>query len=655
MLCWVVHEVNRIKFRETFFICVFIVFMSLALCNIDFYGNLFVFVVPWMLFCFLNDKWCGAISFLSCFICLTISDKWNLFIMLFVLSSIVCFKYLLKYNSCRFVKMVNLYNFFIVLVCSVFNSLITKNYFFIFFDSVLSYWVMKYMYEAYLVIHKGDKWLFNSRQTSFVLCLFALCFLGANIDAFGVDVSLIGVLILAVIGSKIGFEIGSFYALFVLLTFLLIGTPEIEISLFLVTSGINLLLLNKTNKVTYFFVYLVSSFLLIYYFKLEYYYLVEYVIASFVFLLTPGTFYENLCKLFCGNERYVKNLEAENKHKRMEMGNKMLRMEEIFSLVCKKVEEGGRLKKSDRDLMAEEINVFCGLMQNFSKEIKNDFMENRDSRFEKNFFQQGVDLVSFQIKEDILNNIIVKLNVRCEDKEINELIVPLANKIVKRNFAVKRKRYNDIFGYYELELVQNKKIGVQYGVSQRAKDGFVCGDSYLVYEGDDKVIFALSDGMGAGVDAKKRSKLALELFKKFMDTGFEVEQALTSLNRVLKGEYDRDSFATLDLLVYDKFSEKFCFYKNGASDSFVFKHVSSEVVNGNDLPLGIIDKIEFKANCIEVKKGEFVVMASDGVKEDNMSLMDTLKNKKPQVISKELLGKERDISDDETVIVVKIC
>lgn len=646
---------SKIKFCETFFVCLFAIVLSLALCSINFFDNHFIVVVPWILFCFLNDKWYGVISFLSCVLCMSVANKWYFLIMLFLLSSILFFKYLLKYNGSRFAKMINLYNFFVVLVCSAFNALITKNYFFIFFDSVLSYWIMYYFYEIYLVMHKGERKIFNSRQTSFIFCIISLCLFGLNIEIFDFDVSFLGILVLGFVGAKIGFEVGVFYALFVLVAFLLRGNSDIEVSLFLLTSIINLLLANRTNKVTHFFTYAISIFLFLYYFEIGHLEGLEYYASSLIFLLIPNKLLDNLYKVFYGNERYIKYLDDGNKRKRLEMGNKMLRMEEVFSLVCKKFEGNGRIKKCDKELMVEEINVFCGLMENFSKEIKNDFIENRDVRIERAFFEQGVDLVSFEIKEDVLKNVAIKLSVRCEAKEITSLVVPLVNKAMRKNFEVRKKKYNDIFGYYEIELYQNKKFGFQYGVSQRAKDGEVCGDSYLVYESASKFIFALSDGMGAGVEAKRKSKLALDLFKKFMDTGFEVEQALCSLNSVLKGEYDKDSFATLDLLVYDKFEERFCFYKNGASDSFVMKNGKKEVIKGNDLPLGIIDKVQFKASHVDVKKDEVIVMISDGVKENSVFSLDKVRHKKPQVISKELLGKELDIIDDETVIVVKIC
>jgi len=232
--------------------------------------------------------------------------------------------------------------------------------------------------------------------------------------------------------------------------------------------------------------------------------------------------------------------------------------------------------------------------------------------------------------------------------------VPLVSKIMKKRFDVTSVRYDEVFGYYGLKLESKKDIGFNYGVSQRSFDKACCGDSYLVYENKDIQAFIISDGMGVGKEAKGVSKLTLDLFKKFMDVGFGVKQTLKSLNSVLKGKCDKESYSTLDVFLYDKINGKFYFCKNGANDSYLFNK-NKEVIRGNGLPLGIVDTLEFELQEINFNRGDYLVMVSDGVKEVTLLDMEKIKNKNPQKMSEEIINKDYNLDDDRTVFVIKIC
>jgi stage II sporulation protein E len=160
--------------------------------------------------------------------------------------------------------------------------------------------------------------------------------------------------------------------------------------------------------------------------------------------------------------------------------------------------------------------------------------------------------------------------------------------------------------------------------------------------------------MGTGKCAKESSKLALDLFKKFMDIGFGLEQTLKSLNNVLRGRYERECYSTLDLFVYDKKNCKFYSCKNGAGNSYVFGK-ENKIIKSSKLPIGIVDKTKFEMEEISVYKGDFFVMVSDGVGDDWISEFDKIKNKNPQKISEYIVGCDSVIKDDKTVFVIKIC
>ena len=351
---------------------------------------------------------------------------------------------------------------------------------------------------------------------------------------------------------------------------------------------------------------------------------------------------------------YVKKLCEDNKKFNLEMANKIVKMEEVFSLVCEKINIKERIRKNDKMLLVEEVNLFSNILRGFSKEIKNNYCFNVNYRVEKEFYKYGIDLLSFSLEDDLFKKNVVRIDVRCQKKEIDSFIVPLVNKILKQTYVVKTINYNEIFDYYNLVFENVNVINFKYGISQKSYNSKACGDSYLVYENKEKYIFAISDGMGTGKSARDISKLALDLFRKFMDIGFSVEQTLKSLNSILVGKYNKDSYSTLDLFIYDKLENKASFCKNGASDSYLIND-KIEIIKGNKLPIGIIEKTGYELKDVEVKSGDCLIMVSDGVGEIDFQTIDKIKNKSSQKISEFIISKETNISDDRTVFVIKIC
>ena len=375
---------------------------------------------------------------------------------------------------------------------------------------------------------------------------------------------------------------------------------------------------------------------------------------SFLVLFIPNSFAKYLSGFCYGSEVYIEKINSDNKKFNLEISKKIIKMEEVFSLVCEKINIKDRIKKNDRRMLVEEIDIFKCLLENFSDEIKGNYNFEYNYMFEKEFYKYGVDLMRFDLKENVFKKKVIEIDVRCDKKEIYSFIVPLVSKIMKKRFDIASIRYDEVFGYYSLKLESKKNISFNYGVSQRSFDKSCCGDSYLVYENNDIQAFIISDGMGVGKSAKEISKLTIDLFKKFMDVGFGVKQTLKSLNNILKGKCCKDSYSTIDVFLYDKINNKFYFYKNGANDSYLFND-NKTLIKGSGLPLGIVDNFEFKLQEIKFGKGDYLVMLSDGVKEVTLLDMEKIKNRSLQKMSEDIIGKDDNLDDDRTVFVIKIC
>lgn len=621
--------------------------VSMAFSNVSIFNSSFIFIVPFIFFCFLAGIKYGVISFVGAFIVLIYKNVFYFLPFSVVLFSLFFVRKVVENNSFKMKNVLGFYNFFITFICSLIQS---RFFLFSFFGGIVSYWIMICFFELYCNVKSGKA--LDSKISSFLLSIIGVALIGFKLSFGYVDFSYIGILIVLYIGLYFGFEVGTAYtfSLFCLM-FLVKGNSQ-ELVLF-IFSFIVFGFVRNVSKFTLVFVYLLCLYLLVDYFNFEYFSLINCGITSSIILLVPSKVIKYLSSFCCSSEVYMKQLKEREKDNYRRVTKKIVAFQETFSLVSERLGVKNRIKKNDRALLAEEVNVFNNLLVEFSKELESNKDFDFNYKIKREFYNYGVDLIDVEFKSNVLREETVVITVRCSKKEIRTFVVPVVNKVLNNRFEIEFIKFDNVFGYYFLKLRKKVNYKFKYGVSQKSFDGKVCGDSYLVYENEDKYMFAISDGMGNGEVAKEASELAINLLKKFMDVGFSVEQTVKSLNNVLKGRYNRDFYSTLDLFVYDKKIDKFYFCKNGAAASYLVNKDKS-CVKGNNLPLGIVDNIDICLQEIKVEKNDIVIMTSDGIEDKKFIGIEMVKMNNLQKVCEKIIGDE-EVKDDKTVFVIKIC
>lgn len=649
-----IKKINKRKILKEMLMCLFIVFISIGLSGINVFCNHFVFIVPFVIFCFMSNKWYGYISFIVSFFVVGNYNKWFYVSYLLVILGIFLLNFFVRKDVGKFKKVICFYVFFLVLIEGVISIVLYdfNDYLSAFLLGVVSFWVMSFLYDLYINIHVQEHKVFTPFLSVFVLALIGVSLLGVYKQTSFYDAILTMIILIMFIASKHSLETGVLYSFIMIIMFDVLNI-SVNGLLFLSTSLV-VFLLRKTNKLTLLFTYSLFVFVYLYYSKISYLMGLNYWIGAIFFALIPNVVFEHFATMCFGSEEYIEKIKRDNRRFNLEISNKILKMEEVFTLVSSKLSVKSRLKKYEKELLIEEINIFDSLLKSFACEIRGNLSFNYYDKIEKELYRYGYDLIYLETREDIFNNLVINANIRCDKKDIYKVIVPLICRIIKKNISVCNIKQNSMFNYYEVIFKEIKDVTFSYGIKQRAKDKEVCGDSYLVYENDNKLIYVLSDGMGIGKEAKKRSKLALDLFKKFMDIGFEEEKAINSINCILKSEYNKDSYATLDLFIYDKYSKEFSFCKNGACDSYIVRNKQIISVEGDKLPVGILDKIVVSKKVVKINKGDYIIMVSDGVSENKINKVKNMYMGDPIKISNEILKECSETNDDESVIVIKI-
>ena len=166
----------------------------------------------------------------------------------------------------------------------------------------------------------------------------------------------------------------------------------------------------------------------------------------------------------------------------------------------------------------------------------------------------------------------------------------------------------------KITFEKKPRYNLRIGYAQSIAQGEMCGDSCDDFS--DKCgnrIVVISDGMGTGPKAAIDGNVALRLFSKLVSSGLGFESALRLVNSAMIVKSDEESLATLDCVRINLNSGRAEFFKAGANVSFVCKGKRVYTVGHPSMPLGILREIE--PDCCEtaLRRGDKVLMISDGV------------------------------------------
>lgn len=166
-----------------------------------------------------------------------------------------------------------------------------------------------------------------------------------------------------------------------------------------------------------------------------------------------------------------------------------------------------------------------------------------------------------------------------------------------------------------ISFTQQGKFSVYSAGSQLAsKGGSLCGDAFEIFTaGDGSEILMISDGMGTGGRAAVDAALAAGLFSNLVQTGFELNTSLKTVNTALLAKSGDESFATLDIVKINKYTGQADFYKAGGAASFVRQNGVFKAVEIPSTPPGIFRNIEFQKASLKLNRGDIILLVSDGV------------------------------------------
>lgn len=264
----------------------------------------------------------------------------------------------------------------------------------------------------------------------------------------------------------------------------------------------------------------------------------------------------------------------------------------------------------------------------------------------------GYEGVKVEVEEDGFIRIECSL-LHFGINEVNEVLLPLLNRILPTPIECASTQYSWLqLGVLNVEFISCPPIQIDaYADSVHTEEH--CGDSFSIFQHSRNVYCVISDGMGRGYEASKISKCIIHLFQRMIFSNIHEIEAMACINKLLLS----DAYATCDVLSFNRFQKSVIICKSAANPTYLIRNSELYAIWGNSLPIGIVAHIEVDHIHVQIEKGDFFVMSSDGVEvEEIVRWMKSSENLSTRKESERFINilKEKKRNDDSTILLAKV-
>ncbi len=144
----------------------------------------------------------------------------------------------------------------------------------------------------------------------------------------------------------------------------------------------------------------------------------------------------------------------------------------------------------------------------------------------------------------------------------------------------------------------------------------VCGDTANCFITSSSYFYSLiSDGMGNGEEAAFVSGVCSMFVEKMLSVGNRADMTVRMLNNLLRSENmcrGGECSATVDLCELDLITGTASFIKSGAAPTYIARGGTVYKVHSRTMPIGILKDVDTKISKFDTKKGDIIIMLSDG-------------------------------------------
>ena len=338
--------------------------------------------------------------------------------------------------------------------------------------------------------------------------------------------------------------------------------------------------------------------------------------------------------------------------------NKLLASYRNYLLEKKNANVGRELLSQEAGGVAEILSKLAlesGTTLNFQSKLEKDLSEN--------LFKSGYkisELLVYGEKENLSISMILTMNAF----SVAGIEYTLSKTVGTKMVLCDKNNIGDDKVY--LIFKHQAPFDAVFGVAKTTKNNSAkSGDTYSVTKiSDDKFLVALSDGMGSGESAEKISSNALSLIESFYKAGLSSNLILNTVNKLLSINQE-ENFTALDISIINLKTCEADFIKYGSPYGFIIGENGIKIVEGNNLPLGILNELKPCVCHTDLKEENTLLFLSDGITDafgSSSEIIDYLRTVpclNPQSLAEGLLNKAIELNDgspndDMTALAVRI-
>ncbi len=326
--------------------------------------------------------------------------------------------------------------------------------------------------------------------------------------------------------------------------------------------------------------------------------------------------------------------------------------------IIKQKEEESNIK------LAMEYKEIAKLIKNMSREVTK---VDKDIPYSQKCIRQELKLLGYQIYEDNFvndnNNIVYEFitDILNDIDTAKNEIQMVVGEVLGQKMNIKLILNSSKNEKSRIKLVSEGKYSINSEIYQKSKkEDDICGDTYYVADIKNGKLVAISDGMGASKEASEASNIVISTLEKMLISGFNNNTISKIINNVLKLKTDSNVSATLDMTIVDTVKEQIQIIKLGAAPTYIVSTSGVEVIEQDNLPLGLTENVKPKEYTIDFNSPRIIINISDGAySEDLKEYLDYISKKnfdliKEQEIIDGILERIKEKNDDITIIVTKV-
>lgn len=181
------------------------------------------------------------------------------------------------------------------------------------------------------------------------------------------------------------------------------------------------------------------------------------------------------------------------------------------------------------------------------------------------------------------------------------------------------------------------------------------GDRCLWFAGTEcRSYLLICDGMGTGEEAAREADVGADMLRRLLMAGYPAPYALRSLNSMCSLR-EQGGAVTVDLAEFCLDSGKVTIYKWGAAPSWLLLPSGPERIGSTSVPPGLsVSQGRETVERLVMRRGEALVMLSDGVDGENTILSAALDFREPAGALAAGILESTATADDATVAVIRL-